>query len=466
MTDNLTRQLLPASFKGIPFLVRSEILPEEGRKIVLHEYVNSSERFVEDLGQLPPKFTVRAFVTGSDFKARSDALRQALNESGAGSLTLPVFGTQNVYALPYSIDASQQSVGEIAFNLEFAAGRPAAGPAQSPVDVEEVYQLGDEARLQTENTLASDWINPDTAANASVAEYDFQQAIADSYEEIKNTLPVETLSKVGRIIQNTQLNASSLIRSGGDLAATFVGASDVNNPGFWQNISLGLSRVASESAATGTFSLNQGLDLLNTFQSPLSSAFGDLISLTNFGAGLALRLSDIRGDYVSDASGASVPLWPATTQGRIERNANRESIVYTTRINALIAAYEVAAANEYRTIDDVNTVRQELENAHEQLMRVDTQDSELIQSDSNVRTAVEDVRLASLAVLDQKRQQTFDTTTINLGAPVSSFVLAYKLNAEEFTDDVALANRGLELRDLNPDDAATMIEGQTTVFRT
>lgn len=465
MTDTYTRQLLPASFKGVPFFVRTETMTD-GRKIVLHEYVNSNQRFIEDLGKYPPEFTVRAFVSGLDFKAKLDAIRSVLNEAGSGVLTLPVLGSETVWVSgQYTINASQTSVGEVSLDIPFAVGRPAAGPSVAQTDIEEVYQLGDEARLATEETLADEWINPDTAANASVGEYDFLQSIADTYEEVRSQIPVETLSKVARIVQNTQLNASSLIRNGGQLASTLIGASDVQNPGFWQNISLGLSQVASQSAATGTFSLNQGLQLLNTFQSPLSSAFGDLINLTSFGSGLALRLADIRGDYVSSSATKSVPLWPETTQGRIDRNKNRESIVYTTRINALIAAYEVAAANDYRTIQDVNTVRSTLENAHEQLMRDDTSDSGLIQSNSTVRAAVENVRLASLAVLDQKRQQTFDTTTVDLRSPQSSFVIAYKLYAEEFTNDVDLANRGLEIRDLNPEYSATMLENNTTVFR-
>ena len=85
MTDILTSQLLPSSFRGVSFKIRGEVLPEEGRKIVLHEYVNSSARFVEDLGGIPSRFQVNAFVHGVDFRERSDALRAALNTKGAGS---------------------------------------------------------------------------------------------------------------------------------------------------------------------------------------------------------------------------------------------------------------------------------------------------------------------------------------------------------------------------------------------
>src|SRR3989304_6773530 len=112
MTDVYTQRLAQASWRGVVFSVRSEDLPSGGRKTALHEFPNSDERFVEDLGEIPQRFTVTAFVHGLDWLERGQALENALRTAGPGRLVLPTFGAWTVWALPYSKTASQTSVGD------------------------------------------------------------------------------------------------------------------------------------------------------------------------------------------------------------------------------------------------------------------------------------------------------------------------------------------------------------------
>jgi len=439
MPDNRISQLLPASFRGVSFSVSSEVLPEEGRKIVLHEYVNSSERFVEDLGQLPGKFTVQAFVHGADWRARADALRAALNTSGPGELVLPVFGAQDVYALPYSVDSSHREVGEIRFTLEFALGRPSAGPDTARRDIEDVYDLGDIAREAIERVFGEIWRIPATSANSIVGRFDFITSLNSVADEFLTLLPISYVSDIQSIINISTSTAPNILRGVTGPASEIIS--------IWQKTSLGISSLISSGRS-------------------ISGAFDSFMNMTLFGGGLPLSLRRMSGSATSPvAPGATVPLWPATTAQRIARNDNREAIVYANRVAALVGAYEIAAAQDYRTLEEINEVRSQLESANERLMRVDTQDRDIIQSDDQVRNAVLNLRIAALDVLEQKRQEAFETVTVTRQTPASAFVEAYRLYAEEIVSPDAMQTRAIELRRLNPAQKSTALNGDITAFR-
>lgn len=442
MSDNRVNQLVQASFRGIPFRVRDEVLVEGGRKIVLHEYVNSSERFVEDLGEIPPRFRVRAFVHGSNFKALAQRLETSLKREGSGKLFLPTFGSVNVFALPYRKDASQQSVGEISFDLEFAVGRPTAGPAVSTVDVQQVYTLGDTARQVIQDIFGDLFVIPTQADNVSVAEFDITASIDSIFENYKDILPIENLSNVVSKIERVKSGLSQLIRDPKALARELIGGTS-EDPGLWQEISLGLL---------------DGEGLTN------------LVLSTVFGAGDILNLSSVNGsstvNNLIDISESAVAIWNETTGQRIIRNNNRLNTVNMHRVAAMVGTYEVAADTTYATQSEIISVRQTLEAIHERIMRDDTIDRALIQSDDDVRRAVENVRLASLNVLEQKEQEVYVLSETEIAAPSSSFVQSYNLYAEEFTNDVQLADRAVLLRKLNPELPAISLDGEVTIFRT
>jgi hypothetical protein len=439
MPDNRIEQLLPASFRGVPFSVRQETMPEEGRKIALHEYVNSSERFVEDLGQLPGRFTVRAFVHGVDWRDRVAALRAALNESGPGELVLPVFGSNEVWALPYRVDTSHKEIGEAAFDLEFALGRPSAGPDTARRDIEDVYDLGDIAREAIERVFGEIWRIPATSANSIVGRFDFITSLNSVADEFLTLLPISYVSDIQSIINISTSTAPNILRGVTGPASEIIS--------IWQKTSLGISSLISSGRS-------------------ISGALDGFLSMTLFGGGLPLSIRRMSVNASSPVpTGATAPLWPATTAQRIARNDNREAIVYANRVAALVGAYEIAAAQDYRTLEEINEVRSQLESANERLMRVDTQDRDIIQSDDQVRNAVLNLRIAALDVLEQKRQEAFETVTVTRQTPASAFVEAYRLYAEEIVSPDAMQTRAIELRRLNPAQKSTALNGDITAFR-
>lgn len=440
--DNRTSQLVQASFKGVEFSVRSESLTEGGRKTILHEYTNSSERFVEDQGQIPPKFSVTAFVHGENFKANAKRLESALNEKGSGKLILPNFGSVNVYSLPYSKSASQTSVGEIEFELEFAVGRPSAGPSIGLIEIQQVYDFGDIARQKIQEAFGSKFIIPSSVEDSAVAAFDMIAAMNGIVENYKDILPTENLETVLSKVTEMTAILPQLVRDPVSLAEDFIGGTPVDT-GLWQEISIGL---------TG------GDGLTN------------LILSTFFGGGSALELSDVNGDSIDhnpvDSGSSTIPLWQETTAQRISRNDNRLNTVNAQRLSAMVASYEVAADTNYSTQDEITDVRITLEDIHDRIMRDDTIDRDVIQSDDNVRSAVENIRLAALDILEQKEQEAFGLDTLDIRAPSSSFVQSYNLYAEEFTNDAQLSDRSILLRKLNPDLPAIALDNGITIFRT
>lgn len=423
--------LLPASFKGIPFLVRTEVVTEAGRRVILHDYPDSNERYVEDLGKLPPKFSVTAFVSGADFLTRADQLERALQEKGAGDLALPNFGKLRVFAMPYRKDASQVAVGEVRFELSFAAGKAVSGPVRAPVTVETVYSRGDAARAALGDALEEKWDEPLITENVLTAIYDLEQC-ARSTDALLSSL--NNIASVDTINDFIGFNAPSIVRSAAYIKSVFVDK-------LWQTLSLGLSG---------------------------GSGFASLIGLTKFGSQLSLLLSDIRSADVSASSSTAstdIPLWPATTASRVTRNNNRLDMINTHRCAALISAYEQAADKTYQTDLELDEYRLALENEHERLMRDDTENRDLVQSLPAVRQAIEAVRLATLSVLDDKEQSVFSLTTIALNAPLGVFTLSYGLYAEDFETSEALVERAAVVRSLNPELPADKLTGDVTVLQ-
>ena len=441
MADNRTAQLLAASFKGVAFSVFNESSAEVGRKIILHEYANSSERFVEDQGQIPDKFTVRGFVHGPDYKSRANRLEKALNEKGPGILSLPNSGIREVYAGAYTKDADQKRVGEVNFTMAFYAGKPAPGPSVSQIGIEDLYQTSDQARVVLEEVFSDIYPVPNTSSNAIAAIGDLNNIISAIAETVKTTLPVDDLERVLRIQDGVKLNAAKLVRAPETLAGQiFAGKPQLT--GLWQQISLGYS----QSSAVGKEA------------QPLSL-------LTNLGGGLTLTLNEINRAVPVTTDKVEIPLWPATTAQRIARNNSRNTLCQANRVASLIGVYEDIANKSYKTDEEIIATRQNVEEIHERIMRVETSDYDLFQSKPDVRESVENVRLASLDILGQKEQESYEIAIDKTGVPTSALVRSYLLYAEDFTNTKQLTDRAEEIALLNIEQPSSALNKEFKIFQ-
>jgi hypothetical protein len=343
---------------------------------------------------------------------------------------MPTFGVQTLFAMPFRKDASQTAVGEIRFELSFAAGRARSGPVTARALPSTVYQNGDTARQEINGAIDGAWQDPATSANVLSAEFDLKQ-----FTEAINVInaEVDNLNDLNTVSDLIEQNSPSIVRDGAELADAFMK--------LWQTVSVGLKGGKGVSA---------------------------LLDLTSFGSELSLSLSDIKNASIlttTNTESFDIPLWDETTAVRAQRNQNRLSIVNAGRVAALVCAYEQAADTTYSTDAEIEETRLALETVNQRLMRVDTENKTLIQSQPEVRRAVEDVRLAALQVLDDKEQSVFSLATIINKAPVGSFSEAYILYAEDMASAEDVTNRGIEIRALNPTQAADKLVGKVTVLQ-
>lgn len=91
----LTEQLLPASFRGIPFEVTASSI-RAGRRTVVHEYPQRDKPYVEDIGRATRQITLEAFVVGDDYIVRAKKLLGAIEQPGAGTFVHPWLGEMRV----------------------------------------------------------------------------------------------------------------------------------------------------------------------------------------------------------------------------------------------------------------------------------------------------------------------------------------------------------------------------------
>jgi prophage DNA circulation protein len=441
MTDVYTQRLAQASWRGVVFSVRSEDLPTGGRKTALHDFPNSNERFIEDLGEIPQRFTMTAFVHGLDWLERAQALENALRTAGPGRLVMPTFGAFTVWALPYSKSASQTTVGEIEFSLEFATSRAVAGIIESAPAPEMVFAAGDTARSSIGGAFSKFFKAPLSSIGVTASISDITSAANSAFSSVASIIAADSLGELTSAVRGLLGNAGGLLGDPINLALEFFGIDD-DAPGIWQIISEGLDAVESVSAL-------------------LSFA-------TGFGNNLALIQSDLdSGATVSPVADTpttpNISLWPATTDDRIERNQARSVLVDSNRMGALVCAYEQAANAEYQTIDQVQTVRTSLEDAYAGMMQVDAQVVSSVPAQKEVRAAMSDLRIRALAVLDQKAQSAWLTSNIVRTGALSAPSLTYLLYAESLTND--LDSRTLQVRQLNQGVSAIAMSGELTVLR-
>jgi len=112
--------LLPAAFRGVPFLYTSSTTTG-GRKFKDFEYPNKNTRFLEDLGKLQRTYKIQAIITGNDleYPVQIKLFKEALETEGTGLLNHPTEGIIRVFATPYTLAESFDKVGVGTFSLTF-----------------------------------------------------------------------------------------------------------------------------------------------------------------------------------------------------------------------------------------------------------------------------------------------------------------------------------------------------------
>lgn len=124
MKNTWRENLRPASWRGIDFQVSGDE-SEFGRNVVVHEFVQRDKPFVEDLGRKTRKLKLDAWICAApenNFNPWTirDALIDAVEEGGIGTLVHPFYGSLRGHIPSLSVkQSSTQAGGMVMLGLEF-----------------------------------------------------------------------------------------------------------------------------------------------------------------------------------------------------------------------------------------------------------------------------------------------------------------------------------------------------------
>ena len=134
--------LLPASFRGVPFFVEGHE-KDGGRNTQTHQFPGRDEPYVEDFGRTARVWRIRAYVIGDDYFAKRNALEAALEEEGPGELVHPYLGRIPSAAAPRHSLAEESRRGRYArFTITFAESGANSYPSSQGVRARALASAG------------------------------------------------------------------------------------------------------------------------------------------------------------------------------------------------------------------------------------------------------------------------------------------------------------------------------------
>lgn len=250
-------QRLTASFRGVTFFVEASDI-SAGRRVVTHQYPQRDEPFTEDLGRAARVFSLSAFVLGDDCIEQAQALRDAIEQPGPGTLVHPEFGELQVIAQPGGSMSFDQARRRVRFSLSFVEAGLNAFP--------ESGRATQSASREAADGLMESAIN------------DFAETInLDGVEDfVKTALEGDLLDSLG-IISNSEIaSVLGFADRVSDLASNAIGLVSGGPRAFATRlmVTLGLSGLATTVAGwqrVGTQLCNLVDDLHGEHEEPLYS---------------------------------------------------------------------------------------------------------------------------------------------------------------------------------------------------
>jgi prophage DNA circulation protein len=122
------QQLQPGSWRGCGFVLDAG-QTVAGRRIALHEYAYRDDVWPEDLGKLPRRFSIQAFLVGDDVYSQRDAMLAACEQAGTGTLVHPTLGSMQVVLMEFSVTDRRDRGRYVEVQLTFIVAGDVRYPA-------------------------------------------------------------------------------------------------------------------------------------------------------------------------------------------------------------------------------------------------------------------------------------------------------------------------------------------------
>lgn len=300
------RDLIGASFRGVPFLVE-EAGRSGGRRVVVNNFPFRPDPFIEDLDRRERKFPITGYVIGDDYMTQRDALLVALEDTaGPGELLHPYYGSKRAICDTVTV-AERRSDGGIAiFTIDFVE-TPAQAPAPA-VAVDAVSKV---------------------AASAKAARVLRKTELVEQFTVAG--LPAFALASAETALTRT---AAALSAALGPIATTT------------QQLAELTSRISVITARAASL-VRQPADLIDALDAAI-----DGLSDTALAAPGAM-LEALFQAYGVDLGAAA----PKTTATRRTESANQQALNRALRSTTAIEAARLAPRVPYASIEDATAAR-------------------------------------------------------------------------------------------------------------
>lgn len=389
--------LQKGSYKGVPFLMASGSVAG-GNKNVVHAYPNSSRQSVENLGQTPRSFTLSLIIPSTNYAQRRDDLLRVIEEGTPGPLIHPLYGRiENVLVGPFTLTEDLTELGDGKLSVPFLIDNGPNVPQEAGVSVSAVAKKRAALDSALETGL-SDGFNVTPGFLGS-----FEAATA-AVQDVATTLQmgvnaaVDQVSDYIRAVQDLSDSAAALVQVPSNLAN---------------------SLTALQAQANGIF--DNLADAYANFQG-------------HFSVGIL----------------TTVPDAVTGTAAQIETATNTNALTTFNRTQALGYAYENVVQLTFVTVDDVNTVQDQLS---EQFYAV----VDRPELSTAARDALIDLRLAAYDRLEAAKLTARQVVTVNTH-PTTARLLAFRYYGNDDSGEAVADLNGRNVANLSRD-VSILVDG-------
>lgn len=348
--------IITGSYKGIPITITGGSL-DGGRRKSIKVFPNRDTQSVEDLGQIPRKYSVDIILSDKqdqDYFNYRDRLLDALESKGVGVLIHPLYGRiERVAVKAYSLNESYGEFGFATVSVNFEIDRNLGIPQNSGNVLSQISEQNKVVQAAVESSIAEEFAAP--LKNLKNFE--------DAVEKVTGFI-----DRVNRATAFTGDAASNL----NEFSALLGGLSkDVN--------SLVTNPLALADAVTRVF-----------------SAVGSLYSSASVTLDTMLGFFDF-GDNDKEINPTTISL--------VQRATNRSVLNSSIQSAALGYAFLSATRLDYQTTREIEATAELLENQFIKVMAGDT--------DQGTKDQLSESRLLFDRFLQQARLRASALITVN-----------------------------------------------------
>jgi prophage DNA circulation protein len=148
------QQLQPGSWRGVGFVLDAGDTAA-GRRVAIHEYPYRDDAWAEDLGKLPRRFSIQAFIVGDDCYTQRDAMLKACEQAGAGTLVHPTMGSIQCVLLEFQATDRRERGRVVELQFSFIVAGDVQYPATSTATAQLVSRAAQALNIASASDLGS-----------------------------------------------------------------------------------------------------------------------------------------------------------------------------------------------------------------------------------------------------------------------------------------------------------------------